>query len=77
MRKRTGTIYVEVQRNTGKRRNSSGNFGAQFVRGVGMVQRRRFVAEITVLGKRYRFRSTNYDNCRFWIEQMRNRYANE
>lgn len=76
-RKRTGTIYVEVQRNLGKSRNSSGNFGRSFVKGVGLVQRRRYVAEIMVMGKRYRFRSTNYYNCKWWLSQMVNRYENE
>ena len=76
-KRRTGTIYKEQQRNTGHRSNSGGRHcGVQYVRGVGRVVRSRWVAEISVHGKRYRFRSTSYDNCRWWIRMMVEKYEN-
>lgn len=65
MKERRGTLYEEY--------TNPGNVHAagRFVRGVGMVgYKHRYVAEITVKGKRYRFRSTNYDNCRAWLNDM-------
>lgn len=77
-KRRTGTIYKEQQRNTGHRSNSGGRHcGVQYVRGVGRVVRSRWVAEILVHGKRYRFRSTSYDNCRWWIRMMVEKYEND
>ena len=77
-KQRTGTIYKEQQRNTGHRSNSGGRHcGVQYVRGVGRVVRSRWVAEISVHGKRYRFRSTSYDNCRWWIRMMVEKYEND
>ena len=77
-KQRTGTIYKEQQRNTGHRSNSGGRHcGVQYVRGVGRVVRSRWVAEISVHGKRYRFRSTSYDTCRGWIRMMVEKYEND
>lgn len=68
---RRGIIYKELQRNIGGKRGGelSGN---RYVRGVGLVMtsRWRWVAEITWHCKRYRFRSTNYSNARFWLDCM-------
>lgn len=72
MKKRTGSIYEEY--------TNPGNVHAagRFVRGVGLVSyKHRFVAEITVLGKRYRFRSTNIDNCRAWLNDMVEKYKDD
>lgn len=68
--KRTGCIYQEIQRNIG---HGSSEFSAiRYVRGVGAVTggRLRWVAEIECRKKRYRFRSTNYENVRSWLEIM-------
>ena len=35
----------------------------------------RWVAEIMVNRKRYRFRSTNYDNVRWWLNTMIEKYS--
>lgn len=73
---RTGCLYQEIQRNVGKRRQSelSGN---RYVRGVGFVRssRYRWVAEISCHNKRYRFRSTNFDNARQWLELQSQRLS--
>lgn len=73
--KRTGTIYLEQQRNVGRGRGRG--CAVSYLRGVGQVIRGRWVAEISVKNKRYRFRSTNYDNCRWWIQMMCEKYAND
>lgn len=65
-RKRRGCIYSEEQRNLGR---------ASFRRGVGYVSRTRWVAEISIFGKRHRFRSTNYGNCRRWLDSMIMKYV--
>jgi len=68
--KRTGCIYQEIQRNTGR---GSGEFSSvRYVRGVGRVTggRLRWVGEIQYCNKRFRFRSTNYENVRSWVEMM-------
>lgn len=46
--------------------------GNRYVRGVGLVttSRWRWVAEITWHCRRYRFRSTNYANARWWLDCM-------
>ena len=77
MAQRRGTIYSEWQRNTGKR-DSSGLGSVRYVKGVGRVAcgRLRWVAEITVDRRRYRFRSTNFNNCRHWIDMMLDKYPN-
>jgi len=68
-----GGIYPDFS-SRGKRRNSSGIFGARFVRGSGMVSCRRWSAEIMYHGKRYRFRNTNYRLCEIWLNDMRARF---
>ncbi len=74
--KRAGCLYQEIQRNLGKGRSSelSGN---RCVRGVGFVRtsRYRWVAEIEYYGKRFRFRTTNFDNARRWLEMMSERLS--
>ena len=73
--KRTGCIYQEIQRNIG---HGSGEFSAiRHVRGVGAVTggRLRWVGEIQYNRKRYRFRSTNFENVRSWLEMMSNRLS--
>lgn len=75
--RRKGCIYSEEQRNyKGREQNGRGTQG-RFVRGAGWVAqtRRRWVAEIMRQGKRYRFRSTNYENVRSWLEMMQNRLS--
>lgn len=69
-RKRTGCLYSEIQRNTG--RGNGELYAGAFRRGVGYVDasRLRWVAEIHYHGVRYRFRSTNYANVRFWLDCM-------
>lgn len=53
---RKGCIYSEWQNNLG--------------RGGVRAGRLRWVAEIHIRGKRYRFRSTNYANAAGWLEKM-------
>ena len=69
-RRRTGCIYSEIQRNMWR---GSGELHSEtFRRGVGHIEtsRLRWVAEIYYHGVRYRFRSTNYGNVRFWLDIM-------
>lgn len=61
-RKRRGTLYSEF---TNKGRSS-----VRYVRGAKPVYCFRWVAEIQINGKRHRMRSTNYDNCRAWLNDM-------
>lgn len=61
-RQRRGSLYSEM---TNKGRSST-----KYVRGARPVYCFRWVAEIRVHGKRYRMRSTNYDNCRRWLDDM-------
>ena len=51
--------------------------GNRCVRGVGFVRtsRYRWVAEIEYYGKRFRFRTTNFDNARRWLEMMSERLS--
>lgn len=74
---RKGCIYKEIQRNVGKGvgRGGGRSFSRQYVRGVGRVERQRFVAEMSVNGHRYRFRSTNYYNVCYWLTHMREKYG--
>lgn len=60
--KRKGCIYSEF---TNKGRTST-----RYVRGCKPVRCFRWVGEIQVDRKRYRFRSTNYGNVRFWLDTM-------
>lgn len=76
--KRTGCIYTEIQRCTGKRRGAGELHSARYVRGVGYCgtySRLRYVGEISYYGKRYRFRSTNYRNVDAWIKRMTIRFS--
>lgn len=67
--KRTGCIYSEM---TNKGRSST-----RLVRGAKPIYCFRWVGEITVYGKRYRFRSTVRRNVEKWLENMVRRYENE
>lgn len=61
-KKRTGTLYSEM--------TNKGRCSTKLVRGSKPIYCFRWVAEITIHGKWYRFRSTNYDNCRAWLNDM-------
>lgn len=68
MQIRTGTIYSEWY-NPGKGR------GRGELSCPGCPSKKfRWVAEISVYGKRYRFRSTNYGNVRRWLDMMCQKY---
>ena len=61
--KRTGCIYSEF---TNKGRRSM-----RFARGSNKpVYSSRWVGEIVINRKRYRFRSTNYKNVEAWVQRM-------
>lgn len=60
--KRTGTIYSEF---TNKGRSS-----VRYKRGCKPIYCFRWVGEISIRGKRYRFRSTNRYNVEMWVEDM-------
>lgn len=65
---RTGTIYSEI---TNKGRSTV----ARGVRGTNkQIYTSRWVGEIVVNYKRYRFRSTNFDNVRHWVDMMVEKY---
>lgn len=66
--RREGTIYKELQRS----RRGGELSGDRYVKGVGRVtaSRWRWVAEISWNSRRYRFRTTNYSNARFWLDCM-------
>lgn len=66
-KRRRGCIYSEM---TNKGRRSM-----RFVRGAKPVYCFRWVGEIVVYGKRYRFRSTNYANVMFWLDCMVSKYG--
>ena len=66
--KRHGTIYSEM--------TNKGRCSTKYVKGAPPVYCFRWVAEITVYGKRYRFRSTNYDKVRAWLNDMVEKYRN-
>lgn len=75
--RRKGCIYSEEQRNVkGRAARGRGQQG-RCVRGVGWVAqtRRRWVAEISYKRKRYRFRSTNFENVRAWLRAMSDRLS--
>lgn len=68
-RERTGTIYSEM--------TNKGRCSTKYVRGAKPIYCFRWVAEITVNGKRYRKRSASRNDVEFWLETMRNRFADE
>ena len=61
MRYRTGYIHEEYS-------------PKYYRRGVGVCWRTRYVGVIHVMGKRYRMRSTNYNNVRAWLNDMLEKY---
>ena len=62
--KRKGCIYSEIT-------NAGSSTLGRGVRGTNKrIMKSRWVAEIMVNRKRYRFRSTNYDNVRWWLNTM-------
>lgn len=66
---RHGSIYSEM--------TNKGRCSTKYVRGCKPIYCFRWVAEISVNGKRYRKRSTSRNNVEFWLETMVNRYAGE
>lgn len=68
-RERTGIIYSEM--------TNKGRYSTKYVRGAKPIYCFRWVAEITVNGKRYRKRSTSRNVVEFWLENMRNRFVDE
>lgn len=68
-RTRTGTIYSEM--------TNKGRCSTKYVRGSKPIYCFRWVAEITVNGKRYRKRSASRNDVEFWLGNMRNRFASE
>ena len=76
--RRKGCIYQEEQRSFGKGcRNSQGLSSIHFVKGVGCVRspRLRWVGEISYYRKRFRFRSTNYNNVVAWLRMMQYKFS--
>lgn len=67
MKKRHGYIYSEM--------TNHGRCSTKLVKGAPPVYCFRWVGEIMVNGKRFRFRSTNRDNVEAWLEDMRRKYA--
>jgi hypothetical protein len=57
-----GSLYSEM---TNKGRSST-----KYVRGAKPIRCVRWVADIVINGKRYRMRSTDYNNCRRWLDDM-------
>jgi hypothetical protein len=69
--KRKGCIYSEIT-------NAGSSTLGRFVRGTNKrVMKSRWVGEISVRGKRFRFRSTNRDNVIWWLNMMSNKHAND
>lgn len=66
---RTGVIYSEM--------TNKGRCSTKYVGGAKPIYCFRWVAEITVNGKRYRKRSASRNDVEFWLENMRNRFADE
>lgn len=54
---------------------NKGRCSTKYVRGAKPIYCFRWVAEISVNGKRYRKRSTSRNSVEFWLENMRNRFA--
>lgn len=75
--RRKGCIYEEEQRNHRGRVQGGRGTQGRFMKGVGWVSQthRRWVAEISYHGKRFRFRSTDFDNVRSWLNAMSDRYS--
>ena len=67
-----GCIYPDFSSN-GKGRGS-GSTGCRYIRGVGRVNYRRWVAEVTYCGKRYRCRSTSRRTVEIWLKDMCNKF---
>lgn len=69
--KRKGCIYSEI---TNAGRSTLGHF----VRGTNKrIMKSRWVGEMRVNGKRYRFRSTNRDNVEWWLKMMREKHGDD
>lgn len=67
--RRKGCIYSEIT-------NAGSSTLGRGVRGTNKrIMKSRWVAEIMVNRKRYRFRSTNYDNVRWWLNTMIEKYS--
>lgn len=75
--RRRGCIYEEEQRNYKGRVQGGRGTQGRFTKGVGWVSqtRRRWVAEISYHGKRFRFRSTDFNNVESWLRAMSDRYS--
>ncbi|MDD6992419.1 MAG: hypothetical protein PUI65_00225 [Prevotella sp.] len=75
--RRRGCIYEEEQSNYKGRAQSGRGTQGRLVKGVGLVSqtRRRWVAEISYHGKRFSFRSTDFNNVRSWLNAMSDRYS--
>ena len=75
--RRRWCIYEDEQHNYNGRAQSGRGTQGRLVKGVGWVSqtRRRWVAEISYHGKRFRFRSTDFDNVRSWLNSMSDRYS--
>ena len=75
--RRRGCIYEEEQRNYKGRAQSGRGTQGRLMKCVGWVSqtRRRWVAEISYHGKRFRFRSTDFNNVRSWLNAMSDRYS--
>ena len=75
--RRRGCIYEEDQRNHRGRAQSGRGTQGRLMKGVGWVSqtRRRWVAEISYHGKRFRFRSTDFENVRSLLNAMSDRYS--
>ena len=75
--KRIWCIYEEEQRNYNGRAQSGRGTQGSLMKCVGWVSqtRRRWVAEISYHGKRFRFRSTDFENVRSWLNAMSDIYS--
>lgn len=69
--KRKGCIYSEIT-------NAGHSTLGHFVRGTNKrIMKSRWVGEMRVNGKRYRFRSTNRDNVEWWLKMMREKHGDD
>lgn len=75
--RRRGCIYEEEQRNYRWRAQSGRGTQGRLMKGVGWVSqtRRIWVAEISYHGKRFLFRSTDFENVRSWLNAISDRYS--